>query len=71
MVLEAWNALGKNVASHEFFATSWLVHHHLACWSKSVVDETGLITFESDFTAGTIFEGAKVVADARDSRKGH
>ena len=63
-MLEAWDALGENVTGHEFFATHWLVHHHLACWSKSIVNETIFVTLESDFTAGTVFESAKLVAEA-------
>ena len=59
-VPESWDALGENVTDHEFFATRWLLHHHSAFWSKSVVDNAISVTFQGDFTAGAIFEGAVV-----------
>ena len=60
---EARDALSEKVTDHELLAAIWIVHHQSALGSESVVNETLFVTFQSNVTSGTVFEGTMIGVD--------
>ena len=53
--IESWNTLSEKVTDHELLAASWLIHHPSALGSKSIVNDTLFVTFQSNITSRTVF----------------